>query len=443
LPDKDISDIYKSKLYNYDGKFFGNIPIREAFGNSRNPPAVEAAYISGIDNVIKLAQDMGNHSYCVGEDYGLSAAIGGCHVRQVEHVNAYASVARGGVYKQESYILEVKNAQSQTIKQWKDESKRVMDPQVAYMLTDILTDPSARTRVFGPNPLGEAISGVKTATKTGTTDDGKGHAKDNWMMSYSTQIASGVWMGRHDGGHLTSIAGPVPGFVTNKYMSDVHKNILVSDSKYKLGDWFTRPAGIQTLNVNGRTDIWPSWYVRPKDAAGTQMAFDKVSKKKATNCTPDGAKVQIMVQTFVDPITNVKTYSASDGYDPNGDDNAHKCEDAKPFVAVTATPSGGGGKYHITAAVNQGTFGLQSVVITANGQEISNQSISSAGSVSVDYTFTASGSQTIIATVTDQGYYNASDTKTLAVKVSVAPATTASANNRAWSFRNTVVTTGR
>jgi len=443
LPDKDISDIYKNKLYNYDGRFFGNITIRQALGNSRNPPAVQAAYISGIDNVIKLSQDMGDHSYCVGEDYGLSAAIGGCHVRQVEHTNAYASIARGGVYKQESYILEVKNAQSQTIKQWKDESKRVMDPQVAFMITDVLADPAARQRVFGNNAIGTNISGVKTSTKTGTTDDGNGHAKDNWMMSYSTKLATGVWMGRHDGGPLSSIAGPVPGTVTAQFMADAHKNVFVPDGSYKLGDWFTKPSGIQTLTVNGQTDIWPSWYVKPKDAAGIKMTFDKVSKKKATSCTPETAKVELTVQVLTDPIDEKKkTYTAPDGYDASADDSAHKCEDVKPFVSVTTSPLGGG-KYRITATANQGTFGLQSITISAEGQSISDQSITSAGSVVVEHTFTSSGSKAIVATITDQGFYTASDTKTLNVVASTSTQATLASITRSWSQRNAVTTAGR
>lgn len=433
LPDKDISNIYGSKLYNYDGRFFGNISIREAFANSRNPPAVEAAYIAGIDNVINLARDMGDHSYCVGEDYGLSAAIGGCHVRQVEHVNAYASIARGGVYKQESYILEVKNAQNQTIKQWKDESKKVMDPQVAYMLSDILTDPAARQRVFGRNPLGEAISGVKTATKTGTTDDGNGHAKDNWMMSYSTKVATGVWMGRHDGAALSSIAGPVPGFVINEYMGDVHKDILEPDGKYKEGDWFTKPDGIQTLTVNGRTDIWPSWYKKSNDANGIKMTFDKVSKKKATDCTPDGAKIEQTVQVVTDPITNKKSYIAPDGYDPNSDDSAHKCDDVKPFVSLSSQ-SLGGGKYRITATVNKGTFSLQSLEVTVDGQKVIDQPVSGAGSASADYTATSAGNKTVQATLTDTGYYVASDTKTIAAKTSSVPSTVASVDSKLISW---------
>ncbi len=436
LPDKDISDIYHGKLYNYDGRFFGNIPIREAFGNSRNPPAVEAAYISGIDNVLKLARDMGDHSYCVGEDYGLSAAIGGCHVRQVEHVNAYASIARGGAYKQESYILDVHNAQGQVIQQWKDQSKRVMDPQVAYMLTDILTDPSARQRVFGPNPLGENIPGVKTSTKTGTTDDGNGHAKDNWMMSFSTKIATGVWMGRHDGGPLRAIAGPIPGTIINEYMGDVHKNVLVPAGQYKLGDWFTKPSGIQTLSINGRTDIWPSWYTKPKDAGGAQVVFDKVSKKKATNCTPDAAKISQTVQIDTDPITNVKTTTAPDGYDPDNDDDTHKCDDVKPFVSLVSLHETGA-KYKFTATANQGTFGLQTVDITVDGQNIASQPVTSGSSVSVEYTFTSSGSKSVVATVTDQAYYQASDTKTVSVTVVAAPSQLANSHNGgpAWERR--------
>lgn len=442
LPDKDISSIYGSKLYNYDGRFFGNISIREAFANSRNPPAVEAAYIAGIDNVINLARDMGDHSYCIGEDYGLSAAIGGCHVRQVEHANAYASIARGGVYKQESYILEVKNAQNQSIKQWKDSSKKVMDPQVAFMLSDVLTDPNARQRVFGRNVLGASIAGVKTATKTGTTDDGNGHAKDNWMMGYSTKLSTAVWMGRHDGAALSSVSGPVPGFVMNEFMEDAHKNVLVGDGKYKLNDWFTKPEGIQTLTVNGKTDIWPSWYKKSNDANGTKMTFDKVSKKKATDCTPDGAKIEQIVQTITDPITNKKSYIAPDGYDPNADDSAHKCDDVKPFVSVTSQ-SLGGGKYRVTATMNKGTFALQSLRVTVDGQTVIDQAVSDAGSASADFTATSNGDKPVVATLTDSGYYVASDSKSMNVKVSNKHSSFANVDSKLFTWgRRTTATSG-
>ena len=424
LQDKDISNIYGAKLSNFDGKFEGNITARRGFAESRNTTAVEAAYIAGINNVVGLAQAMGDTSYgnvgsCTNGNYGLSAAIGACDVQLVQYVNAYATLANNGVANQEADILSVTNAQGQTIQQWQQNSKQVLDPQVTYMIDDILSDPVARSGTFG-NPAfyaGFVVPGVKTATKTGTTDNGSGKEKDGWMMDYSTRLAAGVWIGRHDGAPLTGYPDQASGTVLSLFMSQAHQQVFAKDGSWKSGDWFKQPDGIQHLTVNGKNDIFPSWYQKPTNADGMQVTFDKVSKKKATDCTPDGAKTTLTVQVFNDPITKTTTYTAPDGYDPNNTDDKHQCSDAKPFVALN-TQSLGNGKYTITAEVNNGTFGLQQLDITANGQSIMSQAISSPGSYSVTQTFTTSGDEAIVATVTDQGYYTATDTKTITVKLS-------------------------
>jgi penicillin-binding protein 1A len=427
IEDKNIDNIWcagiigKCSLSNFDGKFFGPLTIRDALANSRNTPAAQAAYIAGIDNVTKLARDMGDHSYCVGEDAGLSAAIGGCHVRQIEHTNAYASLARGGIYQPEAYVLEVKNAQGQILKQWKDQSKRIIDAQIPYIISDILNDDGARSRTFGRGALGMSIPNIKTATKTGTTDDGKGHSKDHWMMSYSPRIAVGVWAGRHDGHPITSLISPITGPVMDSFMRHAHFDVFQKDGSWKPDDWFVRPNGIQSIDVNGRKELFPSWYTKPKNAQGTKMVFDKVSKKKAANCTPESAKQEVNVQTFQDPITNKTTYSSSDGFDPNADDDVHKCEDAKPFVSLAVQPLPDGGRYRVTATVNQGTFPLQSIDIKVDGQAVSAQSITNAGAYTADYTATSSGDKSVSATVTDQGWYEATATKTVPVAAKPSP----------------------
>lgn len=414
LSDENIDNIYKGKLQNFDNRFYGNLTAREAFSQSRNPPAVKAAYISGIDNVINLARDMGDSSYCRDVDYGLSAAIGACYVRLIEHVNAYATLANAGVTNKLSDVLEVKNAQGQVLQEWKSESKQVLDSQIAYLISDILTDPISRARVFGSNPLGFNVSGVKTATKTGTTDNGQGKQKDSWMMDYSTRLASGVWLGRHDGSALTGFPDGVAGTALGMYMSKAHTEVLQKDGKWKSGDWFQQPAGIQKLTINGKTDIYPAWFQKPKDAEGVKMMFDKVSKRKATDCTPDAAKVEVTVQVIEDPVTKKKNYMAPDGYDPNADDDRHKCDDVKPFVSLS-TDSRGGGKYMITAIVNKGTFDLTQLEISVDGQVISSQPVGSPGTFSTEYTFTSNGDKTISAIITDQGYYTATVTKTVEV----------------------------
>lgn len=396
-------------IQNYDGKYKGAIPIRSALSMSRNPPAIEAGTIGGLDKAIQTAKDAGELGYCDGIDYGPTAAIGTCAVTVAQHTNAYATLARNGVYKPESMILEVKNAQGQTLTQWKDnQSKNVLDPQITYMLDDILSDDNARSPVFGRGAPGFNVPGVKTATKTGTTDDGNGHAKDSWMMSYTPRMAVGIWTGRNDTGHLNALTSTGNQKVITDVQSYAHTQIFAKDGSWKASDWFTKPAGIQTINVSGHTDIFPSWYTKPKNADGEQIVFDQVSKKKATQYTPDRAKVTLTLQSIVDPVTNQKTYTDTQGYDPNSDDDVHHAGDVHPFATVSTSPGSPVKNVPTTinVTVNQGTFPLSSVSISVDGQEISNQSVSSSGTVSATYTFTTSGSHSISATVIDAGMYD-------------------------------------
>ena len=135
-PDVNIDSIYcrgtygKCSLRNASRKFYGNITIRQSLAGSLNIGAVKALYVNGIDKSLEVAHDLGDKSYCAdNEQAGLSMAIGGgCGVRPVEHANAYASLARGGTYKDLVYWLEVKNSNGEVIDSWSDkEGKRVVD----------------------------------------------------------------------------------------------------------------------------------------------------------------------------------------------------------------------------------------------------------------------------------------------------------------------------
>jgi penicillin-binding protein 1A len=417
LVDQNIKAYAGVDIQNYDGGYKGPLTIRNALSMSRNPPAIEAAKIGGLDKAIQTAKDAGDTFYCNNTDYGITAAIGTCSVTGVEHTNAYATLARQGVYKPVSYVLEVKNAQGQVITQWKDDqSKKVIDPQITYILSDILSDDNARSGVFGHNAAGFNVPGVKTATKTGTTDDGHGHAKDSWMISYSPRIATGIWTGRNDTGHLIALSSTGNQKVITDVQKFAHTEIYAKDGSWKAGDWFPRPAGVQTLTVNGKTDIFPSWYAKPAAPDGEKMTFDKVSKKKAAECTPDAAKIELTVPVFDDPINKKKVYSPPDGYITDAEDDVHKCDDIHPLasVGITGAPSK---SVVINATVNQGTFPLSSVSIQVDGAEIANVAVSSSGPISpIPYTFTSSGSHTVTAVVQDQGLYSgtATATKTIA-----------------------------
>lgn len=418
LRDEPINNIYGAELNNFDHRFLGDLTIRQGLAQSRNIPAVKAMYITGRDATLQTIHDMGDKSYCtqgVDKQVGLASAIGGCGLKQVEHVEAFATFARMGKYKPPATILEVKNSQGEVIQKWQDKSKQVLDPQIPYMINDILSDDSARAPSFGFGASGLNVPGVKTATKTGTSNLGES-SKDLWMMSYTPRVAMGLWVGNNDTTPMSHALSSIVGPTVSAIMGPIHTDIFQKDGSWKPGDWFTQPAGIQRLTVNGRTDLFPSWYSKADVSKGQKMAFDKVSRKKATNCTPDAARIEITVQKVKDPVTKRETIITSDGYDATKSDDVHKCNDVKPFASITAEPIvEEPGRYTITVKYNKGTHALQTVEVKIDGSVVSTLAKTSSGSRSFNHRFKKSGSHQVVVTVSDKALYEGTATKSISV----------------------------
>lgn len=406
LKDEPIDQIYGAKLENFDHKYMGNLTIRQGLAQSRNIPAVKAMYIAGRDQTLQTIRDLGDKSYCtqgVDKQVGLASAIGGCGLKQVEHANAFATLARGGVYKPYATILEVKNAQGDVIKKWKDEPKQVIDPQIPYMLESILSDDNARAPSFGRGASGLNVPGVKTFTKTGTSNLGD-KSKDLWMNSVSPKVSMSIWVGNHDTRAMSNALSSIVGPTVNKVMGPIHTDIFAKEGTWKAGDWFAQPAGLQTIGG----ELYPSWYQK-QSLTTSQLPFDKVSKKKATSCTPEAAKVNVNVTQTQDPVTKKTIVTPSDGYDATADDDKHKCDDVKPFVTNVTYADG-----KVTASLSQGTHPLQSVAVTVDGQPLGEQQISASGNYSFATTLPV-GSHTTVVTVTDNALYTGTITQTLTV----------------------------
>lgn len=416
LADEPINNIYGAELNNFDNRFKGSMTIRSALAESRNIPAVKAMYITGRDATLQTIHDTGDKSYCtqgVDKQVGLAASIGGCGLKQIEHANAFATFGRMGVYKPVSSVLEVKNAQGDTIKKWKDEGKQVLDPQIPYMISDILSDDSARSPSFGAGASGLNVPGVKTATKTGTSNLGN-FSKDLWMNSYTPKAALSIWVGNHDTTPMSNALSSIVGPTVNNIMGPIHTEIFQKEGSWKPGDWFKRPSGIQTLSVSGRTDIFPSWYNKSQAQTGTKMTFDRVSKKKATNCTPAPARIDIVVQKIQDPVSRKTVIMASDGYDATAEDDVHKCNDVKPFVSNISASRVNATTCRVTVQVNQGTHPVTSATVSVNGGVVANRG--GAGTITANAPCSAGGGTiSISANVKDRALYEGSGSRTVSI----------------------------
>lgn len=423
MNDTDISSIYGAQLFNADHKFLGPITIRQSLATSRNIPAVEATYISGVKPTLDNIHSLGVTSYCTQgteSQVGLAAAIGGCGLKQIDLVNGYASLGRQGAYKPQSTILEVKNSSGEVLEKWSDTAPvQIVDPQSAYIVADILTDDVARAPLDGRHALGMEIPGVKTATKTGTSDKNS-NAKDIWMLSYSPVLAMGVWLGNSDATILKNGRSSIPGAIIATVMDYAHKEVYASEGLWKSGDWFTQPSGIQ--KVNG--EVYPSWWSPTQGQTNAKLTFDKVSKKKATDLTPIGARIELDVIKSVDPITKKDVFVAPDGYDATKDDDVHKSTDVLPKISVSLSDTTAN-KYTVTATVIPGTFTVINVQIQIGDTVVATIPVTASNIYSYEGTVssTDTDAKTVSAIVSDSGYYTGTGVSSQKTPISKVPTT--------------------
>ncbi len=384
------------KPQNFDDRFMGNIPISKSLPYSRNIPAIKAMAVSGVEDTLKSIRQMGNTYYCTQgheKQTGLSSAIGGCGTRLIDHVNGLASLGRLGVYKEQSSVQSVKNNSGEELLETTKKEKRVMNAQAAYITSHILADTNARLGLFGVSitPTLDA-AGVKTAIKTGTSDLNL-VPKDIWTVGYTPSISAAVWLGNPDATPLISGMSSIPARILDPVMAYATE-LYQKEKKAKPGEWFTQPEGIQ--NING--ELYPSYYDKKAVSTSTTETFDRVSKKLATKCTPDAAKINIGVTKMKDPISKKDIIIAPDGYDATEKDNVHKCSDVSPSASITIEGS------TITVRVTKGTFALDSMDVKVDGKTIASPNLSRGGVQEIQYKFTKDS--TVTVTVRDEGYYS-------------------------------------
>ena len=184
---------------NYSRMHYGDISLREALGNSLNIPAIKAVHFVGKFDFLQFLRSAGFVSLDKGaEFYGEGLALGNGEVTLFELVQAYATLARRGLWKPLTVTLDEQRGE-------RESPRRIMAPEVSSLIGDILSDPQARRREFGSDGL--LRFPVQTAVKTGTSTD----YRDAWVIGYTEEYTVGVWMGNlnrlsmHD---ITGAKGP-------------------------------------------------------------------------------------------------------------------------------------------------------------------------------------------------------------------------------------------
>ncbi|HEY6060730.1 MAG TPA: penicillin-binding protein 1C [Gemmatimonadales bacterium] len=279
---------------NYDRQFHGPVRARDALGSSYNVPAVELAERLSVSSLLNTLHDAGfaslDHS---AEYYGLGLSLGNGDVTLLELANGYRALANGGVWRPVTWKAAGETtADEAAVGKATDGERRVMSPQAAALVLDILSDPVARIPSFGTETVLDFP--FPAATKTGTSR----HFTDNWSVVTTAGFTVAVWVGNFSGRPMQGVggitgAGPLlhraallvaqrypPGVLPSPAHSGAVpvricrlSGLLAGPDCPPMTEWFvpgTEPTRPCDWHRDGRVEL-PAEYA--EWAAGTQGAF--------------------------------------------------------------------------------------------------------------------------------------------------------------------------
>jgi penicillin-binding protein 1C len=215
---------------NYNHRFYGPVTLRFALANSLNVAAIKVLEQEGgpetLYNALKNAgiTTLGHPAAY----YGLGLTIGNGEVRLLELTNAYAALARLGVYRPFRLLRNEETSGNQR----SFPSGRIFDERAAYLLADMLSDNHARAGTFGLNSY--LSFDFPVACKTGTSSN----YRDNWTFGFTPEWTVGVWVGNPDNTPMrgiTGVTGAAPIF--HEIMVKLHDRYGAS--------WYQAPPGIE------------------------------------------------------------------------------------------------------------------------------------------------------------------------------------------------------
>lgn len=216
---------------NFDRQWHGPMSLRAALATSSNMIAVKVLEHVGLSAMISTAEAMGITTFNEPDRFGLALTLGGGEVKLVELTAAYASFANEGRRVSPVAIRTVNESEPA-----RAEPAQAISPQIAYLVTSILSDDLARIPAFGE---GSVLNLSRpAAAKTGTTTD----FRDNWTLGYTPDLAVGVWAGNANNApmyRVTGITGAGP--IWHDFMEQAHRG--------KPEKAFPRPEGIVAVEI--------------------------------------------------------------------------------------------------------------------------------------------------------------------------------------------------
>ncbi len=237
-----------------------------------------------------------------------SLALGGMTkgVSPLDMTAAYSAIANDGVYNEPIIYTKVLDKDGNIVLEKEAKQRRVVSPQIAYVMKDIL-----RSTAYEHTGKNAIIKGQASAGKTGTTD----YNADFWFVGFTNYYTAATWMG-NDSPKITItqnswLAAKLWGHI----MTKIHQD---KESKPQ----FAQPDGIVKAYVCTKSGKKPNQFcssdprgvvreeifakgTEPTETCNVHVALEVNSSnnKLATEFTPEELKIT-KVFTALNPAYN-------------------------------------------------------------------------------------------------------------------------------------------
>ncbi|MCX5811410.1 MAG: PBP1A family penicillin-binding protein [Proteobacteria bacterium] len=168
---------------NYDGKYEGQITIKDAVAYSKNAATVRLLEDVGIRTVKETIAELGIDAEIPDN---LSIALGTSNMTLLDLVKGFSVFANGGYRIKPIFIRKIIDEDGNVLEENGIEKQRVIPEEIAQKMNMLLKGPVEYGTAKGATRIGYPIAG-----KTGTTSN----YYDALFMGYSPHIAAGVWVG--------------------------------------------------------------------------------------------------------------------------------------------------------------------------------------------------------------------------------------------------------
>lgn len=381
------------KPQNYDGKFRGPIQMKEALPQSLNIPAVETLYLAGVKDSVNMAKSMGITGLPKPDDYGLSLVLGGGEVKLVDHVNAFGTLATGGIKHPKVSILKVQDNKGAVLEEYKpNDGERVVDEKYVAMIDNMISTNDYRAPVFGSNsPL--RFDDRPVAAKTGTTNE----FRDGWTIGYTPSLVVGVWSGNNDntpmraGADGVNVAAPI----WRAFLDQVLKNYSVEQfPKYEkeetgkdiLDGKIDIKKDVKVCEIPGKdnkyclaNDYCPPGKSDKKDFADIHTILYYVDRNNPRGDAPKNPENDPQFKNWekatIDWFKKNDDKKYKNGSAPQDECKKEDFSKYLPSVSLNASKDALTFKISISASVDA-PYGIQSIEFSVNGSKISSSGTS-------------------------------------------------------------------